>query len=106
MRLRRPDGTTTAEQIDFATTTSYKYQSITMPTGMAGGDFTFSIWLYSPTKATIALAIRPQPSNVPSASLTINLTTGWVKYSRTVPSLSTDTSIIVGLDNRAGGQWR
>ena len=98
-----PDGTTTAEQIDFATTTSYKYQSITMPTGMAGGDFTFSIWLYSPTKATIALAIRPQPSNVPSASLTVNLTTGWVKYSRTVPSLSTDTSIIVGLDNRAGG---
>ena len=96
-----PVGTTTAEQIDFATTTSYFYQSVTMPTGMAGGDFTFSVWLYSPAKATIGIRLTPQPQS-PLGCKAISLTTGWARYYVTVRSLTTDTSFQLGLDNRVG----
>lgn len=97
-----PDGTLTADQLDFAVTTSYHYQTVTIPTGGKGQVFTFSVWLYSPTKATIVIDLRGQPGNI-GVYRVVNLPPGWTRYSVKNNTLYTDTSILVGFDNRTGG---
>ena len=102
-----PDGTMTATKCDFAVTTSYFYQASPNPSFNRGGiPFTFSIWLYSPSKATIGLRMFDGAAGV-TATATVNLTTGWRRYSvtmvTTAASIAVGTNFInFGVENRAG----
>jgi hypothetical protein len=98
-----PDGTTTADQIDFdrgaGNTSSDRSDivrsSITVP---ATGDYTQSVWLKAATAGDVGkqLAMRNVGGG---AYLTVTLTANWVRYART-ENTTTTTSRAWSIANR------
>lgn len=89
-----PAAPVTADQLDFAVTTSYLYCGINAGSAFTvpGRTYTFSVWLRSPSKAMIALAATS------AAFKTIALSNVWTLYSYTF--VATVTNHAPGLDNR------
>lgn len=98
-RVTAPDGTMTADKVSFDIGASFHLQiaSAIVPSG----TYTFSVWLYSPSKATIAIVVRGTSSNAPLVGRTVTLTPGWGRYSFTGTLASNDAATYAGLENRA-----
>ena len=102
-----PDGTTTADTATF-TGSSYRYQFIN--TGVVTGvTYTFSVWISSLTgKDTIGIRLAGASTGSDNNFSLVSLTTTPTRISVTRTFTSSDTQIIIGLDNRTavvgGGQ--
>lgn len=102
-----PDGTTTADTATF-TGSSYRYQFIN--TGVVTGvTYTFSVWVSSLTgKDTIGIRLAGASTGSDNNFSLVSLTTTPTRISVTRTFTSSDTQIIIGLDNRTavvgGGQ--
>lgn len=97
-----PNGTVTADTLDFTDASSYRFQTVSGLT--AGTTYTFSVWLASATKSNIALRIAGT-STAGGGALLLNLTPTLTRYSLTVTLPSGNTAAWVGFENRtiAGG---
>ena len=95
-----PDGTTTADTATF-TGSSYRYQFINTGT-ITGVTYTFSVWLSSLTgKDTIGVRLAGASTGSDNNFALATLTTTPTRITVTRTFTSSDTQVIVGLDNRA-----
>ena len=103
-QVTAPDGTLTADQVDFAAVTSYLYA---IPLGFIaqiGETYTWSIWVKSDSKATIGLNLS-NGDGTAGASKSVALTSDWqrVETSFTMTKLGVlNSTPYGGLDNRVG----
>lgn len=100
-----PDNTLTGAKIDL-TNVGYFYQLVTLlNVGISIGSvktFTFSVWIYSNTKATICLrtiGVNTSSGTTNINTSLVNLTAGWVRYSIQHTSTVEDDRVYVGFDN-------
>jgi hypothetical protein len=94
-----PNGTLTADTIDFTNASSYRYQVVS--NAPAGATFTFSVWVASNTKTQTVIRIAGT-STGSGGQLVVNLTPTLTRYSLTVTIPSGNTAAFVGFENRTG----
>lgn len=94
-QVTAPDGTLTASSIAFVSV-AYCYQNITIVPNLPR-TYTFSVWLYSPTKTAIVLHMSGSVANV---NTVITITAGWTRYQTSYTTTRTDSVVSVGFDNR------
>jgi hypothetical protein len=91
-----PDGTATAEQIDFAVTVAAqtsRIRNIPAPPAVKGQTFTFSIWLRAAAPLTLRILIEEHAAPFTGVSFDCAVTAVWQRFSvsLTVPAGSTST---------------
>jgi uncharacterized RDD family membrane protein YckC len=95
-----PDGTTTADSLVFDATTSYRYARAQIAeASLAGKTYTFSVHIWSPSKATIGMRMY-DPGGSEIAVLPVSLTPGVTRVSLSKSFTVAGTYIVAGLDNR------
>ena len=81
---------------------SYRYQTISVGLSIQNRTFSTRVKLHSPNgKATIVLRIAGSVATTDESTLVVNLTSTPTVYTLTRTFTSTDTSVVIGLDNRA-----
>lgn len=95
-----PNSTTTADTLAF-TTTGFHYQGVSIGSAITGLTMTGSMWLWSPSgKATISLRLSASTTGTDQAIQVVTLTSAPTLYTVTRTFTSSDTGVILGLDNR------
>lgn len=95
-----PNSTTTADTLAF-TTTGFHYQGVSIGSAITGLTMTGSMWLWSPSgKATISLRLSASTTGTDQAIQVVTLTSTPTLYTVTRTFTSSDTGVILGLDNR------
>jgi hypothetical protein len=92
-----PNGTVTADTIDFTNASSFRYQLVLGTP--AGTTYTFSVWLASGTKTQTVIRIAGTATGS-GGQLVVNLTPTLTRYSVTVTIPSGNTAAFVGFENR------
>jgi len=95
-----PDGTTTADTLNFTDPSSFVYQTHSPAAASSGQTFVFSVWLASITKAKIAIRIAGSVTGTGGETL-ITLTPTLTRYSVTVVIPPGNTGVQIGLENRS-----
>ena len=96
-----PDGTATADTLTF-NGAGYIYQQVTTPTISIGGNLTFSIWVWSPSKSVIGIRVADTATGTIQSFQTVSLTGTAQRASVTVTATSATSQWSIGLDNRSG----
>ena len=94
-----PNGTLTADTIDFTNASSFRYQIVSNTPG--GTTVTFSVWLASGTKTQTVIRIAGSSTGT-GGQLVISLTPTLTRYSVTVTIPSGNSAAFVGFENRVG----
>jgi hypothetical protein len=93
-----PNGTQTADTLDFTNASSFRYQQLSTP---AGTTYTFSVWLASKTKTQTVIRIAGTATGT-GGQLVVDLTPTLTRYSLTVTIPAGNTASNVGFENRTG----
>jgi hypothetical protein len=95
-----PDGTVTADQLDFAATGVGQFAMISQQrtTNVAALRFTFTVWLRANAATSVTLSVRPQPITV-QQDTAMNVNTAWQPFSVSVfvPAGTTANTIEVAI---------
>lgn len=92
-----PDGTLTADTINFTTSAGNRVDTFSSTTAVAGTSYTFSIWLKG--SGTINISAT-ESSGSPASEPTVTLTSTWTRYSATYTAISSGAAL------RAMVVWR
>lgn len=95
-----PNGTETATTASFGSG-GYMYQDCSPGGDVNGRTFTYSIWVWSPTKSVIGIRLSTLEGG-DATNTNINLTDTPTRVTLTQTFTTSSTGISVGLDNRGG----
>jgi hypothetical protein len=94
-----PDGTLTADTITFAST-DYRYQQINTGSPIVGKSYTYSVSVWSPTKAKICVRMVNSADGADEVKQQVNLSAGATRITLTRAFTGAGNSIDIGVDNR------